>query len=246
MDSPGELHNFVRKFESLWKSGCHAKLFVETEAGNAFVHLQVGLGQAQQHPQNGQVYVGGRRGGGPARERRREKRFAERQATVAAEEAVEVAQIDENNFVAEEATANSDAELDVSGDMTEQVRSKIPQIDGTADSDVYYKLQIETHETCTQEEVIEALEANFFETISDKKEGGNEYIHHLFIENLDVESLLETKSRKFMNFKIAVKDDDKSTALIESWNERYNFDELAFKNYDYENKSIRIEKATRL
>ena len=49
-----------------------------------------------------------------------------------------------------------------------------------------------------------------------------------------------------MNFKIAVKDDDKSTALIESWNERYNFDELAFKNYDYENKSIRIEKATRL
>ena len=90
------------------------------------------------------------------------------------------------------------------------------------------------------------MEANFFETISDKNEGGNAYIHHLFIENLDVESLLETKSRKFMNFKIAVKDDDKSTALIESWNERYNFDELAFKNYDYENKSIRIEKATRL
>ena len=68
MASPGELYQFVRKFENLWQSGRHAKLFVETEAGNAFVHLQVGLGQALQHPQK-EGHLGGLRGGGPARER---------------------------------------------------------------------------------------------------------------------------------------------------------------------------------
>ena len=38
----------VRKCVALWQSGQNAKLHVETEAGNAFVHLQVGLGQAKQ------------------------------------------------------------------------------------------------------------------------------------------------------------------------------------------------------
>ena len=81
MASPGELHNFVRKFESLWKSGIHAKLYVEKEAGNAFVHIQVSLGKSQLHPHEP---VGARRGGDPARQRRGERRLAARQATTAA------------------------------------------------------------------------------------------------------------------------------------------------------------------
>ena len=79
MASPGELYSFLRKFESLWKSGYHAKLYVETEASNAFVHLQVSLGKAQLHPHEP---VGARRCGGPARQKRR---LAARQATTAAE-----------------------------------------------------------------------------------------------------------------------------------------------------------------
>ena len=38
---------------------------------------------------------------------------------------------------------------------------KIPQIDGVVDSDARCELKIETHATCTEEDVIEALEAKF-------------------------------------------------------------------------------------
>ena len=42
-----ELDKFVRKFVSLWQSGCEARVHVETKAGNAFVNLKVGLGQVK-------------------------------------------------------------------------------------------------------------------------------------------------------------------------------------------------------
>ena len=79
-----ELHNFVRKFVSLWQSGCDASLHVESREGNAVVNLQLDLGQAQSHPGVGQD-AGGRRSGGPARQRRKERRDAERQVRATAE-----------------------------------------------------------------------------------------------------------------------------------------------------------------
>ena len=78
-----ELHSFVNKFVSLWQSGCDASLHIESKAGNAFLNLQLGLGQAKAHP-----HAGCHRKGGPARQRRRAKREAERQARVTAEQAV--------------------------------------------------------------------------------------------------------------------------------------------------------------
>ena len=78
-----EYDSFVRKFVNLWRSGTYARLCVETEAGNAFVSLHVGLGQAC--PPQGQE-VAGHRGGGPARQRRREKRAAAREEAAKAEQ----------------------------------------------------------------------------------------------------------------------------------------------------------------
>ena len=69
---------------SLWKSGCNAKLHVESEAGNAFVSLQVGLGHAHLLDGSGQ-HVGGHRGGSPAKQRRRERREADRKVKGVAE-----------------------------------------------------------------------------------------------------------------------------------------------------------------
>ena len=65
-----ELDSFVRKFILLWRTGSNAKLSVEAKAGEAFVNLSVGLGQA--------VHVHGahaakRRGGAGARQRRAER-----------------------------------------------------------------------------------------------------------------------------------------------------------------------------
>ena len=76
-----EFDNFVRKLVSLWNSRCEASLHVESKAGNAFISLQLGLGQAQAQP-----HAGGRRGGGLERQRRRERREAEHQARAAAEQ----------------------------------------------------------------------------------------------------------------------------------------------------------------
>ena len=77
-----QFESFVKKFVDLWKTGIHARLLVETEAGNAFINLRAGLGQVCPLPDQGCDQ--GRRGGG-SRVRRRERRSVARQ--VAAEEA---------------------------------------------------------------------------------------------------------------------------------------------------------------
>ena len=114
------------------------------------------------------------------------------------------------------------------------------------DSDASYELQIETHDDCTEDEVIEALEANFHGTLSDLKEGDNRELNHVEIQNLNMESECEKEKRKMVNFEIAVKENVLATSITESWRERYNFDELVFKNYNYKNRSIRIDKGMRL
>ena len=81
------------------ESACNARLHVETEAGNAFVSLQVGIGQAQ--PLLG---GGGRQGGSPANQCWRDQREAERQ--VKAEEDV----LDEENNVTEKKSEKGEKE----------------------------------------------------------------------------------------------------------------------------------------
>ena len=67
-----QFQSFIGKFLSLWQQGLDARLRVNTSAGQAWIQLHVGLGDAhrpqQQEPQ-GHVRVPG-----PARLRRREKR----------------------------------------------------------------------------------------------------------------------------------------------------------------------------
>ena len=75
---PSELDSFLVKFKHLWQAGFEAKLSVESRAGQAWVVLQAGLGQAlpfqptvhQPHRQ--------RNINGPARQRRRERLEAAR------------------------------------------------------------------------------------------------------------------------------------------------------------------------
>ena len=137
-----ELASFVRKFVNLWQSGRHARLFVEAEAGNAFVNLQVGLGQAL--PGGG---TGHRGGGQPSKQRRRARRAEARLATAAArateevaaaKAADEVAQSEAAEEVAatkaaEEAAAVKTAEEVVPFRAVKSLLSPIPQIDGIED-----------------------------------------------------------------------------------------------------------------
>jgi hypothetical protein len=81
MAGASESDSFVRKFMILWKSGCDAKLHLHSEAEHAFVTLSAGLGEV---PPGQPHHVGHHRGGGPARQRRIERREAERQAAAEA------------------------------------------------------------------------------------------------------------------------------------------------------------------
>ena len=80
----------------------------------------------------------------------------------------------------------------------------LPQIDGTVDNDAHYELEIEAHDTCTKDEIVEALEANLYGTLDDEKEEKSE-LRYLIIQNLTEERLLENENRKVLNYKIAVK-----------------------------------------
>ena len=156
MAGPGELDQFVRKFVTLWQSGQNAKLFLETEAGNAYIHLQVGLGQAK-HPHHGGQQ--GQQGGGPARQRRRARREEERKTS--AEQAAAM-QVEKARIVAENSAATK-----VQAD-TEEVHDndKIPQVDGTVDEIISYDLEMESFALATKKDVVEGLEANFYATLT--------------------------------------------------------------------------------
>ena len=71
-------------------------------------------------------------------------------------------------------------------------------------------------------------------------------MNDILIEKLDEEQYIENGTRKLQNFKVTVKESEIITNMFEKWKERYNFDELAFKNRNFENKSIRITQVERL
>ena len=105
----GQFHSFIGKFVSLWQNGLDAKLSVNSRAGEAWINLQVGLGEA--HSQVSQV-PGQVRAPGPSRLRRRQRRADSRQRQ-AAEKA------DENGepvAVQEASTENVDVVGDVLAD----------------------------------------------------------------------------------------------------------------------------------
>ena len=73
---------------SLWQSGSNARLHVESEAGKAYVSLQVDFGHAKPLGRGGQHGRGqAHRRASPAKQHRRERRESERKAKATAEQA---------------------------------------------------------------------------------------------------------------------------------------------------------------
>ena len=141
---------------SLWESACEASLHVESKNGQAYVNLKVGLGQAQTHVPWKSEHGGCHRGGGPAQQRRRERREAERQTRVTAEEAeAAVKSVMEN--------AAEQVDLEVKDTITEEVNG---DQDGSC-KNIEYELNVEVHEKCKNYDVVEAIEVNFDGTIDD-------------------------------------------------------------------------------
>ena len=152
MASHFELESFVRKFVNLWKSGCDAKLNIESEGGRAFVNLRVGLGDG--HPGH-HDRVERHRGGGPAKQRRRERRESERR--VAAEKAVE------NPQNLKDAVEETIVKIEVAEEVTKKEILDVPFAQSNADDNkAHFEVKLEAHEKCSNKDAIEAIQENFY------------------------------------------------------------------------------------
>jgi hypothetical protein len=134
-----QLNSFVSKFLNLWQSGCDASLHVETHAGKAKIHLQVGLGQAPPPPSAPPPHHG--RVPGPSRKRRTQRRALARKeaeeakAKADAEKAEQEA--DKANKTAEEAVNSEDA-VKATTEVVTAVRAKENEVnDEFCPNDVY-------------------------------------------------------------------------------------------------------------
>ena len=235
MAGASQLDSFVRKFRILWQSGCDAKLHVQSEAGNAFVTLSVGLGQVPPGHHHHGVH---HRGGEPARQRRRERREAERQA---AEKAVN----DAKNVKTADAE-KKDVTGNVIGKGTDTPNSPKPQLDGIFDDKLrddkaHFELKVEAHERCTNSDVIEAIQENFFGTLDNKKVEKTDPVRQLIIRE-ENEQLSKVQDK----YRIAVRDNEIATEIMRLWNEPYEFDDLASKNPVYGEVKIKIKEVKRV
>jgi hypothetical protein len=213
---------------------------VETKAGSAFVNLRVGLRQAHAH--QGQ-HAGVRRGGGPAKQRRLERRAAAQEASAAAEKACpEDANLEQGKLDEETLTKKKTEEAE---DALEKVsNSPIPQVDGSSESDsnICFEFRVEAHESCTHEDILESIEANFLGCLDDDKVEKDATVRDLIVK----ESKDNPESQNIRLYEVTVSDNEIVKKVIESWNPPNTFDDLAFKRAVRDEIVINIKGVQRL
>jgi hypothetical protein len=235
-----ELDKFVKKFLSLWEAGCEASLHVETRAGNAVVNLQVGLGiLGQAKPGHGVGPVGasgdGCRGGSPSRQRRRQKREADRVEKLAAAEEVEekVEKVDQETFTEE----------------IDGIEEKLLKESKSSEGMLEYELRIDAHADCKNYDVMEAIEVNFDGILNDMKVNKDDVCRYIHVQK-DLDPKEDNQKceddRKLLSYRVLIKDSENSKAVVESWKKRHNFDDLAFHRAVYDKINIRITEVQRL
>ena len=249
-----ELDKFVRKFVNLWQAGCEASLQVETRDGNAFANLRVGLGKAQPLHEYGQQ-VGGCRGGSPAKQRRRVRREAERQQAqataehVGTEEQIKVGQ-DTLENTAEKVVfkemdqdsdtiakvANEKVELQNVEDLTEEVKLE-PVVEMENQE---YELKVAAHKKCKNYDIIEAIEVNFDGALDNLKVEENDKSRYFDVHKKESKELTDEKDRNLFTYRLVVRDLDQAKRVVESWKNKSQFDDLAFKNAEYGRVRVRI------
>ena len=224
-----ELDKFVRKFVSLWQAGWDANLHVETTAGNAFVSLKVGLGQAKHH-----VNIDGCRGGSPSRQRRRERRAAARHFDASTEEVMATAKDKAVNVDTDTEEVDVKNEAEDSKDTLELIA---------------YELKVDAHVSCKNYDVVEGIEVNFNGALDYLKVEQNDdkarYIHVQKVQDKKSIEKIEGE-RKLEAYKVFIRDNITSKAVIESWWESHKFDDLAFRAAVRDKITIRIRKIQKL
>ena len=229
-----ELDKFVRKFVCLWQSGWEANLQVQAKAGNAFVSLHLGLGQAEPNLGKGPHYASGQgsRGGSPAKQRRKARREDERKARKAAEQ-VDASEVNSQDTT--ELTAVK-VELDNVEEVTEEVNlNEVVKVENQE-----YELKVAAHQKCKNYDIIECIEVNFDGALDDLNVEKNDRLRFIDVHKKESEEIIDETESNLFNYRVVVRDLDQAKSVVESWKEKSKFDDLAFKNAEYGKVRVRI------
>ena len=236
MAGNSELGKFVQKFVSVWQSGSNERLHVESEAGYAFVSLQVDLGQAK--PLAG----GGQHGRG---QHRRECRESERKAKAAAEQAG----AREQGGLGDEKSLTEKVVFEEGSFVAEEVNNLngSPQVVESEKSEIEYELKIEAHEKCNNFEVVEVIEVNFDGTLDDLKIDKHDPSREIHVQRIKKEPIEDdNKPVAHLVYRVKVKNTEVARTLIESWKHSHKFDDLAFGNAVYDKVQVKIREVQKI
>ena len=122
---------------------------------------------------------------------------------------------------------------------------------GKLESLTEYALKMEAHVNCTTEDIVEAIETNYFGILGlDKTKIGEKLdLKYLKVQKLEENQLIgktEDKCKDLKVFKVSTKDIDEARTTIESWREDHKFDDFAFRNSDCRNMKINVRGVSRL
>ena len=95
--------------------------------------------------------------------------------------------------------------------------------------------------------MVEAIEENYQGTLNDLKIDEQDLSRFILIQKLE-EELFEKDDEKRIRFvyKVIVKDNEVAKTLIESWNYRNKFDDLALRHVVYDKVQVRIQKVQKI
>ena len=125
--------------------------------------------------------------------------------------------------------AAKQVDLEVKHIITEEVNG---DQDGSCEN-IEYELNVEVHEKCKNYDVVEAIEVNFDGTIDDLKIEKTNSCRDILVNKLWSDLKNEDEGTKTWKYRVSIKNCDVAKDILESWKERYKFDDLAFRNAVY-------------
>ena len=112
-----------------------------------------------------------------------------------------------------------------------------------------YNLKIEAHSKCTAEDIVEAVEANYFGTLDDAKDGVEDLSRKFKVKKVEEKQVIRKIEGEFRNlpiFRIMMAETEVGRNVIESWNDKWKFDDCAFKNSDSGKIKILVKEVEKL
>ena len=207
--SMDELDKFILKFKSLCGAGSNANLVINADAGLLKLSLQVEMKlehvlETENTPR--------RKGWSPCKQRRKERREADRKA--AAEKVVKV-----------------DTESDI---HQTDIKGLEPEMK--------FELRIHAQEGIKNYDIIEAIEENFSGALDDKKVASSDPSRSILVQKSKEKLVSDENGEKISKYiyHISVMDNPQVLDVIENWRKPHLFDDLAFRNAVYGKKQVKI------